>query len=138
MPTFEYKCIECNLEFEELHITREDTKKHEQEYDCPSCGSIAVRIASLTNFNFKVKTPGNSGVHDIDFPSADKAVGRSADKKWEKIHKEQDERNKVRKKYKTDAIRKVGNDYVPMSKNQLNVREQAIKKVKEVKESRRK
>lgn len=138
MPTFEYRCIECDLEFEELHITRKDTKKYEKEYDCPNCGSIAVRTASLTNFNFKSKTPGNSGFHDLDYQTADKAVGRSAATKWEKINTEQDERNKARKKFGTNAIRKLGDSYVPLGKGQLNIREQAIKKAKEVKEARRK
>jgi hypothetical protein len=51
------------------------------------------------SFDFKEKAgalPGNTGVHKDDYPTADQAVGKDADKRWEQ-HRERDVvKNQVR------------------------------------------
>jgi putative FmdB family regulatory protein len=135
MPVFEYTCSKCGYEFEELHLSSKAAEKHKTRFPCPECGRPAIRIPSATNFSFVETTPGNSGVHQHDYPDADRAVGSSAEKKWAKYYQEQDEKNKARKKHKTNALKKVGDEYVPLSKNELKVRDTALKTFKKADKS---
>ena len=67
------------------------------QHECPRCQSDADRVwAGLGGHSFAAAGGGataNSGVHEQDYPTADKAVGRSADELWELNH----ERAKVKK-----------------------------------------
>lgn len=47
---------------------------------------------------------GNSGVHDLDYPSLDKAVARSSEKRWGVYSDRQSERDKVRKETGATAL----------------------------------
>ena len=80
---------------------------------------------------------GNSGSHDLDYPSLDKCVGRSSEKKWTRINKEQDERSKMRKESGTNALSKVNGKIVPTSSEILKIRETTINKINEVKNNSR-
>jgi hypothetical protein len=69
---------------------------------CPNCGAQAPRQWNGAKFGFDFaegKTPGNSGVSKDDYPTADQAVGKSAEARWA----EYDERAKVKEK-----VREVG------------------------------
>lgn len=137
MPIFEYRCEPCNAEFEETLINQDDIKQYKDAYPCPGCGQLAPRAGvSLTNFNFKGGVRGESGVHgqsgshDLDYPTLDKAVGRSAEKRWIRINKEQAERNKVRQETGASAISKEpGKDkniFRPADRESLKVREMGV------------
>jgi len=113
MPTFEYSCASCEILFEELHTQQSEVEKYVDSYPCPQCGGTAEREKiSLTSFSFKAPAGqtqgsgvhGQSGVHDLDYPKIDKAVGRSATKKWQEYGIRKAERDKVRKEAGTNAL----------------------------------
>ncbi len=105
MPVYEYECHECGNLFEELIMGSENVQKYKTEHPCPICTSSSPRkMVSLVSFNFKGGTVGNSGVHDVDYPSLDKAVGRSSKSKWEKIQQQKAERSKIRQSLGTNSL----------------------------------
>jgi len=141
MPTYEYRCEPCNAQFEEILTQTEDVKKYSDWHPCPNCGGRAERIASAANFQFSggvrgtSGVHGNSGVHDLDYPVLDKAVARSAEKKWEIYGKRAEEREKVRKETGAAALAVEGGEVKPANPENLKVREQALTTFKNVKSS---
>ena len=111
MPRFEFECPFCNLRFERS-LKMDSNTTHE----CPKCACDAPRVWDGFAFGFGDKpgdTPGNTGVHDKDYPTADKAVGRSAESRWG----EYVERDKVKKAVRQQGgspsiMRRSGQDYV--------------------------
>ena len=139
MPIREYKCEPCNAEFEEVLTSSEDIKEFETWYPCPGCGGRAERLGvSVTNFTFKggvrgeSGVHGQSGVHDLDYPVLDKAIGRSSAKRWERIRREQAQRDQVRKETGSVALSKVpgkeANTFVPTDTEGVKVRQMGLSK----------
>jgi putative FmdB family regulatory protein len=80
MPVYTFECQDCNVKFDR-NLKMGDHESH----PCPSCKEGAPRVIEGFSFAF---APGgsataNSGVHDHDYPTADKLIGRDADKKRE-------------------------------------------------------
>ena len=73
------------------------------EHKCPECGKGALRIFAGTNLGVKFEQGAspvnNSGVHDLDYPTADKAVGRESEVRWEGYV----ERDKIKRKVRKEA-----------------------------------
>ena len=129
MPTYEYVCKSCNCLFEEVLLQPEDVKKFIDSHPC-SCGAMAERVRiSVTNFTFKGEA-GRSGAHDLDYPTLDKAIGRSAASRWQKFHSQKAERDKVRKESGSNAITMVGDKPVPTPPEQLAFRQSATNALK--------
>lgn len=117
MPKYVFECQDCNLRFErnlklDTHIT----------HPCPQCGDEAPQIIEGFAFGFVEKpgaTTANTGVHKQDYPTADIAVGRDADKRWDEIHVREKVKAEARKQGGTEAlIRHNSRDYIdyePMS-----------------------
>lgn len=90
-------------------------------YTCPQCGAKAPLVVSNFGFAFAPSAgpTANSGVHDQDYPTADKAVGRSAESRWQMIREREAVKKEAREKGGTHAlIRHQGDDYIdyePMS-----------------------
>lgn len=133
MPTFEYRCEPCNAEFEEVLIQQAEIKEYEKWHPCPGCGGRAERLGiSITNFTFKGEVRGESGVHgqsgvhDLDYPVLDKAIGRSSAKRWERIRGEQAERDKVRKETGAVSLAKIGGQILPANAESVKVREMGL------------
>ena len=110
MPNYEYRCEDCEVEFEELLLQKDDIERYKNEHPCPSCGEMAYKILSSFSFGFKQEVRGlsgvhgNSGVHDFDYPSLDKAVARSSEKRWDFNRKRQSKLNKVRQESGVHAV----------------------------------
>jgi putative FmdB family regulatory protein len=110
MPNYEYECRACEVVFEELLMSREEVEKYSKEHPCPQCKQLAPRIMSRTNFQFKGVAEGdptrvgNSGVHDLDYPKLDKAVGRSANRKWKEYDARKEARDRARRDLGTNAV----------------------------------
>lgn len=134
MPIFEYFCSKCDVELEELLTQTDEIKEYSDSFPCPICHERAPKIPSATNFNFKGGTPGNSGVHDLDFPILDKAVGRSAEQKWAKYRERKAARDEVRKQLGTNSISTIDNKVVPADPTTLQLREKALTTLKKAKE----
>ena len=139
MPVFEFACKDCEAEFEEVFVNSDEIKEYENSCPCPNCGKRASRLGvSITNFNFKggvrgeSGVHGQSGVHDLDYPVLDKAVGRSAEKKWGRIGQDQIIRSKIRKESGSSALAKVNNSIVPANPENLKVRDMALNTYKKV------
>ena len=145
MPTYEYVCEKCEVEFEELLLNKDDISKYFNEHPCPSCGEPARRVVSQFSFNFKGDVRGlsgvhgNSGVHDLDYPTLDKAVARSSEKRWA-VHRERQESiNKIRQETGTHAVSMGSIDgsggIGPADKGSLSLREKALPTLKKLKKS---
>ena len=137
MPIFEFFCESCNAEFEETLINSEEIKKYKDAHPCPGCRKLAPRAGvSITNFSFKggvrgeSGVHGQSGVHDLDYPTLDKAIARSSEKRWTRINSEQAERDKIRRETGSIAISKEPgkqkNVFRPASTEALRTREMGM------------
>jgi len=103
-------------------------------HPCPSCGDDAPRCIVGEGFAFGFKTEpgkeGNSGVHKDDYPTADQAVGRSAERRWASYEGRKSIKNQVRAVGQTHALARhdaPDGDYVEYSvldKPGLNARKQ--------------
>lgn len=141
MPTYEYYCKHCKIIFESLLISRSEVKKYKEVYPCKTCGKKCNRVPSASNFQFKGISEGdptrvgNSGVHDLDYPSLDKAIGRSANRKWKEISKRKKVRDKVRQELGTNSIG-ISQDgtIVPIDKKTISIRNSAFKTLKKARD----
>lgn len=143
MPAYEYRCDSCEVEFEELLTQTDDVRAYASAHPCPGCGSMAPRILSAANFAFKAPARasagsgvhGQSGVHDLDYPSVDKAVGRSSAKRWDAFNAKKAERDRVRRESGTNSISTIGGKPVPIDPTVAKVREGAISTFNAVKKA---
>ena len=116
MPRYVFECQDCNVRFERtlamaLHIT----------HPCPKCGDEAPQIIEGFAFGFTPSqtATANTGVHKLDYPTADQAVGSDADRRWGEIHEREKVKAEARRQGGTEAlIRHNSKDYIdyePMS-----------------------
>lgn len=151
MPNYSFECQneDCNCRFDRL-LKMGDWDTH----PCPSCGMPAPRFLEGEGFAFGFKQEtakeGNSGVHKEDYPTADHAVGRSAERRWARYDEQRKVKDFVRQNGKTHALmrRDAANgefvEYEAMSKEGLDDRKQraaktfaAIRAAKEARERAR-
>ena len=128
MPKYAFECPDCSLKFERnLKVGVHPTHK------CPSCAEAAPLVVSDFGFAFEEGkgARANSGVHDHDYPTADQAVGRDADKRWAHIRAREEVKKAAREQGETPAlIRHTGPgyiDYEPMSDQGRNARRKLVK-----------
>ena len=133
MPTYEYFCEECSVEFEEMFFNKTDSEKYQKSHPCPVCKNTVPRKISNFAFSFKGAVTGssgingNSGVHDWDYPTLDKAVARSSEKRWSDHRERQAAIDKVRKETNSHAVTMDNSgNIVPTEKSKLDVRTQAM------------
>lgn len=95
MPKFTFECPSCQLQF-----SRSLKQGLHTAHPCPSCQGEAPRVFEGFGFNFSqvaaTGSPGNSGVAKHDYPTADQAVGSSADSRWGEINAREQVKAKVR------------------------------------------
>lgn len=129
MPQYTFECPTCEVRFTRtLKMDKYDT------FECPNCHNQAPRVVEGFAFQFEKSassSPGNSGVHDHDYPTADKAVGRSADERWALIHERDKVKSRAREIGGTHAlIRHTGSDYIdyePMNAAGIDARREMAK-----------
>jgi len=115
-------------------MSREEVEKYAKEHPCPECHKPAPRVMSRVNFQFKgvaegdPTRKGNSGVHDLDYPVLDKAVGRSANRKWKEYRARKEIRDRVRKELGTNAVSQGPDGHISaIDQKTLAAREMGIK-----------
>jgi putative FmdB family regulatory protein len=141
MPTYEFACENCEIIFEELLLSTEEISKYSASHPCKECGKIANRIPSAASFVFKGKSEGDptkkggSGFHDLDYHTLDKAIGRSANRKWKMYDARKAERDKVRKESGTNAITVDGNNIAPADPVRMEIRKKAMNTMSRAKKS---
>lgn len=95
MPAYRFKCV-CGLEFE-----RKLKMGNHPNHECPECKSEAPRLFAGVALGLKFEQGSspvnNSGFHDLDYPTADKAVGRESEVRWEGYAERDRVKRKVRK-----------------------------------------
>jgi putative FmdB family regulatory protein len=103
MPSYRFKCEKCALEFE-----RKLKMGTHPDHPCPECGVVAPRLFAGANVALKFaqgSSPvNNSGFHDLDYPTADKAVGRESEVRWEGFAERDRIKRKVREKNNQGAL----------------------------------
>jgi putative FmdB family regulatory protein len=136
MPVYEYKCEPCAIEFEEMLLHREEIASYADWHPCPSCGQRSERNrVAMFGFSFKGDVRGtsgvhgNSGVHDLDYPTLDKAVARSADKRWQKFSSQQSEMVRLRRESGNHAITYNDGKFESTSSDHLQKRSDLLSKL---------
>jgi len=139
MPSYEYQCGSCDIYFDELHLSMRTAEKFKEQFPCPKCGSDAKR-AFLTPSSFTFAggvrglsgVNGNSGVHDLDYPTLDKAVARSSAARWqfneERRNKMIDAANKSEVKAATQLP---DGSFAPASRERMEQRKESLQVFKE-------
>jgi putative FmdB family regulatory protein len=119
MPQYVFECPPCNVRF-----TRTLKMNNYLGFECPSCKEQAPRVLDGEGFAFQFqKAEGapiaNSGVHDHDYPTADKVVGRSAEERWAVMRARDEVKAQAREQGGTHALirhtEKEGIGYEPMT-----------------------
>lgn len=93
---YEFKCHDCDLVLEHLCPMGEQPKYKK----CPKCGTRCEQ----TIYAPFVATSG------MGQASLDVVVGRDAEKRWNRIHQRQEQRDKVRSDSGKTALTKTGKD----------------------------
>ena len=98
MPQYTFLCSSCQIQFHR-RLSIGDHPSH----PCPSCRDPSPRFWEGQGFGFgftptEATARANSGVTKHDYPTADEAIGRSADAKWATIHARNAAKAKIRDK----------------------------------------
>lgn len=113
MPKFTFECEFCATRF-----SRTLKMGVHKTHPCPSCKAPAARFWPGQGFGFDFAategtSSGNSGVAKHDYPTADQAVGRSADSRWQEMAARGEVKDKVREVGGSRAlIRRTGKDSI--------------------------
>lgn len=135
MPKYTFECSECSTRF-----TRNLKMGEHPTNTCPSCGEVAPRLFEGFGFDFQEgKVSGNSGVSKQDYPTADQAVGRDAEKRWAELDGRGKVKDEVRRRAGSHALSRKqgvegGKPYVEYSSTSdqlIDVRRKLVKEAKE-------
>ena len=110
MPRYTFECQVCLVRFERTLKMGDHTT-----HACPQCSDDAPRLFDEFGFAFASggQSTANSGVHGHDYPTADMAVGRSAEQRWQLLQEREKAKNAARDMGQTHAlIRHDGPGYV--------------------------
>jgi putative FmdB family regulatory protein len=141
MPKYTFECDSCNVRF-----TRTLKMGEHLTCACPKCREQVPRFWDGQGFSFDFaeggKAPANSGVTKHDYPTADQAVGRSADKRWAEYREREKVKEKVRERggsralNRTDSPEINGNrsyiQYTAIGEKELQGRREVVGKLKQL------
>jgi len=100
MPLYEYRCLSCGHEFEELkQVTGSDTTK------CKKCGSESEKKMS----RFAPVISGGGAAESVDMK-----IGREADKRWQLYSEKQGKRRGDKKIEIVDVPKTETGQYMPV------------------------
>lgn len=136
MPKYVFECVYCEVRFERSLKMGEHT-----DHPCPSCSERAPLVLEGFAFQFAAGggSPGNSGVHDHDYPTADKIVGRDADVRKEVMAARDDAKKDLRVRAGHNGLQRINGEdgsieYHTMNKPTIDARrklaDQAIQAVR--------
>lgn len=112
MPKYTFECQQAHCK---LRFSRTLKMGEWPTHSCPTCKEEAPRLFEEFAFSFQAGQgagQANTGVHDHDYPSADKIVGRSAEERWATFRERQKVKDKVRKMGGQALLRRDGPGYV--------------------------
>jgi len=134
MPVYEFECQFCEIRFK-----RTLKMDNHPSHICPECACDAPRL--WEGFGGHTFAPGgealaNSGVHDHDYPTADKAVGRDAEARWGEIDQREKVKAAVREGGQTSKLARQNGegyiDYTAMTDDRMAKRRAAYRDAKQV------
>ncbi len=128
MAKYCFRCPSCNVQFERVFTMGTAPKT----VPCPSCRRSVERHMTFGGFGFKTSGDVNSptGVHSLDYPTADMAVGRSADAGWRNYAARDEQKTQTRTESGVRTLQRVGLDnsiYKPLP--DLSVRRTLMREV---------
>lgn len=139
MPRYSFECQTCSTRFDRtLKMGEHPT------HSCPACGEEAPRLFAGASFGFGFSagsgtSQANTGVHDQDYPTADKIVGRSAEQRWATYVERDKIKKKVREGGGSTALQRVDGEgfteYAAMLPNERKAREKLVDYAVEVEKS---
>jgi putative FmdB family regulatory protein len=103
MPLYEYKCVSCKREFEDLSVAEEKDNPR----PCPSCGKQEI-VRKISTFGINTTITAGSTVYSPK--EIDKVVGAASAKSWEGWENYYAERRKKRREGKDLKEVVVGKD----------------------------
>jgi len=141
VPRYTFECQNCSVRFD-----RNLKMGEHATYTCPSCKEAAPRLWDGQGFGFDFAvTEGtqkaNSGVTKHDYPTADIAVGMSADTRWQEIQAREEVKREVRQGGQTAGlVRKHGPsntyiEYEAVTSERNEARKRLIEDVKRVRKA---
>ena len=139
MPKYTFECQSCQVQF-----SRNLKMGEHQTHPCPACQTPAARLWMGQGFGFGFEVPpgaapANTGVAKHDYPTADQAVGQSAEARWQEHHARDRIKDKVREVGGSRAlIRRNGDGFVEYEAGTNNLIEKRKKLVQEANEQYRK
>lgn len=124
MPRYTFECATCTVRFDRTLKIGDHA-----DHPCPECSEPAPRVMEGFAFQFAASgaAPGNTGVHDLDYPTADKIVGRDTDAR-RGLNAERDAaKTELRKKAGTSGLSRINHkdgsiEYTAMSKPAIEAR----------------
>ena len=87
MPTYVYRCKNCEHQFETVQRITEEPKK-----ECPECKGTVTRLLFPVGIVFK-----GSGFHVNDYPSSKSSVGDNGKKPEDKTDTKKDDKTDTKK-----------------------------------------
>lgn len=112
MPKYTFQCQTTGCE---LRFSRTLKMGEWPTLACPTCKEESPRLFEGFGFAFeagKGASDANTGVHDHDYPTADKIVGRSAETRWAQYRERDKVKKKVREMGGGELLRKDGKGFV--------------------------
>ena len=119
MPLFEFNC-DCGAEFEEL------LPKSQVSAECPICKNQAPRKISAVSF--RVVNSQRSEGTIISPKELDKRVGTLSERRQKSLEAYKENQEKIKKELGTEQITKRGDKFVPMPKEEVDLRKR-VKKI---------
>ena len=117
MPLYEYICENENCKinnFEKLVKSFEEGEK----ILCPLCNKKPKKKISSFGMNLK-----GEGFHTNDYPTIDRLVGKDSERRWKKIHENQEAKSKFKDNKKCSHLsRDPLGDYRPTKKDLYKVK----------------
>lgn len=111
MPIFEYKC-DCKLVHEHIALSAQNTP---DTHTCPRCGAQAKKRDFPSSISLNRS--------DMDNPTMDLAVGKSATERWDTIHKRDEVKDKVRQESGQQGVTLVApGEFAPITPQQKELR----------------
>jgi putative FmdB family regulatory protein len=93
VPLYEYRCVSCRREFEDLSTV----EAMDSQRSCPSCGKTEIE-RKISTFGIQTTASQGSTLHSPK--EIDKAIGAATEKSWEGWNKYYDDKRKKRREGK--------------------------------------
>lgn len=117
MPIREYKCPDCGLLSEKVHLQADYPKTVE----CPRCKGQAVVREMPSSIALARSSMDNSPLDNL--------IGKDAESRWSGLAERQAQRDSIRVATNTQGLTAVGDNYKPISSDKKALRTEVTRAV---------